>query len=110
PIADLTDIIPDAQTLRSLPLKIVFRKRLVPLARDGSTLTVATSDAFDLAALDDIRMMTGLRVVPVLAPRDEIEKLIKTHYGLGGDTLDEMADSQGLETATGSEAPDDLLE
>jgi general secretion pathway protein E/type IV pilus assembly protein PilB len=99
PLVNLTDISIEPQTLQALPSKLVYRKRLVPISRVDGTLNVATSDAFDLYAFDDIRLMTGMNIQPVLAPREEIEKLIKTHYGLGGDTLDEMVagdDSSGI--------------
>jgi type II secretion system protein E len=111
PLADLTDISIDQQTLRSLPLKIVYRKRLVPISRQNGTVTVATSDPFDLYIFDEVKLLTGLNVQPVLAPREDIEKVIKTHYGLGGDTLDELVgdDEGGLEIVAG-EAGDDLLE
>jgi type II secretion system protein E len=110
-VVDLTDVTVDPQALRALPHKVVYRKRLVPIAREADTLRVATSDAFDLYALDDLRVLTGLTIQPVLAPRDEIDKLIKTHYGLGGDTLDEMVGTDELKPGevTG-ESSEDLLE
>jgi len=74
-------------------------------------LRVATSDPFDLYVLDDLRLSTGLDIEPVLAPREEIEKIIKSHYGLGGDTLDEMV---GADDAGGGgavvEGAEDLME
>ena len=77
----------------------MYRKRLIPVARVNGALRVATSDPFDLYVLDDLRLTTtGLDIEAyVLAPREEIEKIIKSHYGLGGDTLDEMvgADDAG---------------
>src|SRR5437667_3573011 len=110
PLVSLTDVTIDAQTLRALPPKLVYRKRLVPISRTNGTLNVATSDAFDLYAFDDIRLMTGLEIQPVLAPREEIEKLIKTHYGLGGDTLDEMVGADDAEAVASGETGEDLLE
>jgi len=110
PLADLTDISIDQATLRSLPLKLVYRKRLVPISRQNGTVTVATSDPFDLYVFDEVKLLTGLNVQPVLAPREDIEKVIKIHYGLGGDTLDELVgDEEGLEIV-GPEGGDDLLE
>jgi type II secretion system protein E len=111
PLADLTDISIDQNTLRSLPLKIVFRKRLVPIARNNGNVTVATSDPFDLYVFDEVKLLTGLNVQPVLAPREDIEKVIKSHYGLGGDTLDELVgDEEGIEIGAVGETSDDLLE
>jgi type II secretion system protein E len=111
PVVDLTDITIDPETLRSLPSKVVYRKRLIPVSRTNGTLNVATSDAFDLYSFDELRLTTGLAIQPVLAPRDDIEKIIKSHFGLGGDTLDEMAGTDdGPEASSGLEAGEDLLE
>jgi general secretion pathway protein E len=111
PLVDLSAVTIDPLAIRSLPPKIVYRKRLVPISRENGSLRVATSDAFDLYAFDDLRLLTGLDIQPVLALRDEIEKLIKTHYGLGGDTLDEMVgtDEVGVGEVL-SDSEDDLLE
>jgi general secretion pathway protein E len=111
PFMDLSELTIDPETIRALPPKIVYRKRLVPIARENETLQVATSDAFDLYALDDLRLLTGLNIQPVLALREEIEKLIKTHYGLGGDTLDEMVGTDEVSVRdAAAESSDDLLE
>ncbi len=110
PLVELEDLEIDDAALKSLPSKIVFRKRLLPISRENGTLKVATSDAFDLYALDDVRMTTGLEIQPVLALREEIDKHIKAHYGLGGDTLDELAADEELEMAGGAAGEDDLLE
>ncbi|MBN2508412.1 MAG: Flp pilus assembly complex ATPase component TadA [Verrucomicrobia bacterium] len=111
PMVNLSEATIDPQVLKMLPPKVVYRKRLVPIGRQNGTLTVATSDAFDMYAFDDLRLLTGLNIQPALAPREEIEKLIKTHYGLGGDTLDEMVGADDLEvTKPGGETSEDLLE
>jgi type II secretion system protein E len=111
PLVNLEDISILPETLRALPSKIVYRKRLVPISQVNGTLNVATSDAFDLYAFDDIRLMTGLNIQPVLAPRDEIEKIIKSHYGLGGDTLDEMVGADDIDSPSKAlEGGEDLLE
>jgi general secretion pathway protein E/type IV pilus assembly protein PilB len=110
PLLDLEQITIEPETLQALPSKTVYRKRLVPISRTNGTLNVATSDAFDLYAFDDIRLMTGLNIQPVLATQDDIDKLIKAHYGLGGDTLDEMVGADGASGGTAAEASEDLLE
>jgi general secretion pathway protein E len=84
----------DRAVLALLPSKVVFRKRVVPVARENGTLTVATSDPLDLYGLDEVRLLTGLEVRPALASEDEITKFIKTHYGVGGDTLDQMVGAE----------------
>jgi general secretion pathway protein E/type IV pilus assembly protein PilB len=111
PMVQLQELAIAPEILRALPSKIIYRKRLVPISRENGVLNVATSDAFDLYAFDDLRLSTGLDIQPVLAPRDDIEKFIKSHYGLGGDTLDEMVGADDLEgvSVTG-ESGEDLME
>ncbi len=111
PLIDLSTVQIDVETLRSLPAKLVYRKNLVPVARQNGTLTVATSDPFDLYAFDELRLLTGLAIQPALAPEEEISKLIKTHYGVGGDTIDEMMGTDDLEVVSEtSPENEDLLE
>ena len=110
PLVKLEDMTIPAETLRALPSKIVYRKRMVPIGRVNGTLRVATSDAFDLYALDDLRLSTGLEIEPALASREDIEKIIKSHYGLGGDTLDEMVGADDHGTGVVAEGGEDLLE
>ncbi len=111
PLVDLTDVKIDVDTLRAMPPKLVFRRHLVPLQKENGILRVATSDPFDLYSFDEIRMLTGLEVQQVLAPSDEIDKVIKTYYGVGGNTIEEMMDSADVEVIHEGDAEgEDLLE
>ena len=111
PMIDLASVQVDVEVLRSMPAKLVYRKNLVPISRSNGTLTVATSDPFDLYAFDELRLLTGLTIQPVLAPQEEISKLIKAHYGVGGDTIDELMNADEVQVM-GEVSPDseDLLE
>jgi general secretion pathway protein E/type IV pilus assembly protein PilB len=107
----LDDVEIDVETLRALPPKLVYRRGLVPISRTNGTLRVATSDPFDLYSFDEVRLLTGLEIQPVLACSDEIDKVIKTFYGVGGETIEEMMDSADIEVVGGDSADSqDLLE
>ena len=95
PMIDLSDVTIDIETLRSLPAKLIYRKNMVPISRQNGTLTVATSDPFDLYAFDELRLLTGLAIQPVLATEEDIAKVIKANYGVAGDTIDEMMTATG---------------
>ena len=89
-LVDLTQVKVEPETLQAMPLKLVHRRTLMPLARHNGTLTVATGDPFDVYSLDELQMLTGLQVQPVLASPREIARLIKTHFGVGGETVTAM--------------------
>jgi len=111
PMVDLTKVTIDVETLKSLPAKLVHRKRLVPVGRSNGTLTVATCDPFDLYAFDELRLLTGLEIRPVLATQEDIDKIIKAHFGVGGDTIDEMMSTDDLEVIQETSLEnEDLLE
>ena len=109
PLVDLPAVKVDTEALRMLPAKLVFRKRLVPIERANGVLKVATSDPFDLYAFDEIHLLTGQQVQPVLAASEDIDKVIKTYYGVGGNTVDEMMSTDDLEVMD-KDGSEDLLE
>jgi type II secretion system protein E len=84
---DLTEAQVDLSLLKDFPPKMLHRQALFPVRRENGSLVVATSDPFDLYPLDELSASTGLTVIPVLASRTEIAKLIKQHLGVGSETV-----------------------
>ena len=109
-IVDLPNATIEDEAIRSLPSRFVYRNHLAPIARENGMLKVATSDPFDLYVFDEIKLLTGLQVSPVLAPRDEIDKVIKDHYGVGGDTVEEMTGDDDLALTSSEDDSQDLLQ
>src|SRR5919108_782934 len=90
PFVDLEQQQVDLSLLRGFPLKLIHRHSLFPICRENGTLRVATSDPFDLYPLDELSATTGLTIEPVLAQREQIERQIKTHLGVGSETIDDL--------------------
>lgn len=85
---DLAETQVDLQLLPQFPQRLIYRDAVFPVRRDNGHLVVATSDPFDLYPLDEVGAATGLSITPVLSSRREIVKLIKTHLGVGSETID----------------------
>jgi len=79
-----------ANILETFPQKLIYRESLFPIRRQNGALIVATSNPFDLYPIDEASAATGLSVLPVLAGRDEIARLIKKHLGVGRETVEGM--------------------
>jgi type II secretion system protein E len=92
------------QILKDFPQKLIYRQSLFPISRNNGTIVVATSDPFDLYPIDEVSAVTGLTVIPVLASRIEIAKLVKKHLGVGSETV------EGLIAQTESDDGVELLE
>ncbi|MEX1042842.1 MAG: ATPase, T2SS/T4P/T4SS family [Pirellulaceae bacterium] len=80
----------DRTLIKSIPQRLIYRQSLFPLRRENGSIIVATNDPFDLYPLDEVATATGLSVIPVLAGREEIAKLIKANMGVGGETVEGM--------------------
>jgi type II secretion system protein E len=87
---DLANAKVDLETIKNVPLKLVHRRTIMPLSRENGTLIVATGDPYDVNALDELHTLTGLHIHPVLASPREIARLIKLHFGVGGETVTAM--------------------
>ncbi|MFQ5492429.1 MAG: type II secretion system protein GspE, partial [Phycisphaerae bacterium] len=84
PVVDLSSLKIDPELLKLIPSKVVHRYRMIPIGRRNGTIQIATANAFDLYAFDELRMLTGTKIEPVLASEAEIQRVIKQYYGVGG--------------------------
>jgi type IV pilus assembly protein PilB len=66
----------DVTAMAKIPLGLVTRHRVLGIGFSGDSLIVAVSDPSDVVALDDIRAASGMNVIPVVAARSELRKLI----------------------------------
>ncbi|EMB14183.1 MULTISPECIES: GspE/PulE family protein [Rhodopirellula] len=87
----------DLSALEGFPQKLIYRHSMFPIGWDDGALLVATADPFDLYPLDEACATTGKTVVPVVAERNEISRLVKKHLGVGSETV------EGLVAAAGDE-------
>ncbi|UCF32469.1 MAG: type II secretion system ATPase GspE [Phycisphaerales bacterium] len=113
PIVDLSSLEIDKDLLKKVPSRAVHRYRLIPIDQHNGTIRVATSNPFDLYAFDEIRMVTGAaKVEPVLATEEEISRVIKEYYGVGGQTVEDMIAEKGIIEVISEFDPDnaDLIE
>src|SRR6266540_2452142 len=86
----LEEIEPDRQLLSLFPARILLKEQLLPLRRTNGTVEVATSRLFATQGLDALKTMTCLRLKPVLAPAEAIEREMKKRLGVGADTIDTL--------------------
>ncbi len=90
----------ESAVLALLPTATVFRFEVFPVALESDALRVATADPFRPGLADALRLAAGRPVRFALAPAAEIARAIKTHYGVGADTLDQILRDRPLEIAS----------
>ncbi|MFQ5849491.1 MAG: type IV-A pilus assembly ATPase PilB [Candidatus Binatia bacterium] len=72
--------IPDS-VFNLLPFHFIQKHQIVPLKLLGSTLTIAMSDPTNLAAINEVKFITGYGVRVVLAHGSEIKKILDRRFG-----------------------------
>ncbi|MDX2198521.1 MAG: GspE/PulE family protein [Phycisphaerae bacterium] len=88
----------DREILKRVPSHLVHKYSLMPIARHGRAVRIATADPNNLYALDELRSVIEMPIEPVLATRADINKMIKAFYGVGGEVLQEMVkERDGIE-------------
>ncbi len=95
PVVELSESEVDRSLVKIVPSRLVHKYGLMPISRNGKTIRVATSDPFNMYAIDDLRASINTPVETVLATRVEIHKMIKAFYGVAGDVITEMVADAG---------------
>jgi len=81
PFIDLSNYLIDPVIAKLVPEHIAKRHMLIPINKVGNKLTVAMVDPLNIIAIDDIQLMTGLMVKPVVATHTDINKALQDAYG-----------------------------
>jgi type IV pilus assembly protein PilB len=85
PAVDLSKFELDPRIAKLVPPDLAIRHQVVPLKRDGRTLTVALADPTNLGVLDDLKFITRYDIFPVLAGEYTLRSVIEKHYGTAED-------------------------
>jgi len=106
----LDSLRPDVAAMHLVPAMALRRLDAVPIGfRDKETLLVAMANPTNVLALDDLAMMSDLRVEPVVVSRDDLDVLLLRINRLESD-VEENADLDDDETGDEANALDPELD
>ena len=80
----------DRQTLSLLPSRFVFQHHILPLEVRENTVVLATYDLFNSVGRQLAAQLLKRPVEWVLVPRVQILRAMKTLYGVGAETFEEL--------------------
>ena len=83
PAVDLSKFQVDPRIAKLIPSELALKHSVLPLKRDGRTLTVALSDPGHLGVLEDIKFITRLDIFPVIAGEFTLRNAIEKFYESG---------------------------
>jgi type II secretion system protein E len=91
----------DRSVIEKVPARFAVHYKLMPLEKKENTLVIVVTDPLDVHTLDDIKLLLGYEVQPLLGGEKDILEAIKKYYGIGADTIESIM----AETAASSKAP-----
>ena len=80
PAVDLSKFEVDPRIAKLIPTELATKHLVLPLKRDGRTLTVAMADPTNLGVIDDLKFITRYDIFPVIAGEYTLRNAIEKYY------------------------------
>ena len=80
PAVDLSKFEVDPKIVKLVPADVAVKHIVLPLKRDGRTLTVAMADPTNMGVIDDLKFITRYDIFPVIAGEFTLKNAIEKHY------------------------------
>ncbi len=73
----------DPYVARLFPIQFVQRLKMIPLKIEDNILYVAATKPLNLPGIDELKLLTGLKVEPVIVSVQELRQAINGHFSAG---------------------------
>lgn len=80
----------DPRAVQKVPVKLALHYKFMPYKFEERKLVVALSDPLDIHKLDDLRLLLDIDIKVGLSYEDDILEVIRKHYGVGADILEDI--------------------
>jgi len=89
---DLDKITVPEQALKQIPSQLAFSCKVIPLEHDeaSKTLSIGIGSADNFRAIDDIRTLTGLNIIPKIVDPDKLESHLHKYYDTATESIGEL--------------------
>lgn len=108
----------DPSLTTKVPINFIREYHMVPYRQNGSSYYVAINNPMNLLPLDDLRLLLGGPVTPVLCRKEEIQAIIDSYFDQQGESAADMIgtiamdddDENGYKTLDVLDSERDLLD
>ncbi|MEW6202825.1 MAG: ATPase, T2SS/T4P/T4SS family [bacterium] len=87
PFVDLSRIKIVPTIAKSLPPHVAQRHMIIPISKDRKKIVLAMANPLNVFAIDEVKLVTGLDVVPVLAHEEQLMLAVHANYGVDESTI-----------------------
>ena len=105
---NLSRVEPAREALELLSEEQAKSYQVLPIAKMGKMITLAIANPFDVLILDDVKIVTGCEIIPVLSTETAIKRLTELSYKKSADVQGELAataaqlESESVKPAAGA--------
>ncbi len=103
PYIDLTGVRIDPQIIQLLPEEVIRRQKALPIRLEGDRLYVAMVSPSNLPALEELRLISGYKIKPIIAAERELAEAINRQFTMQTAARQAIID---LRTRRMAEAPE----
>lgn len=100
---ELTSDTVNPQIAHMLPEEVVRRTNMLPFSIEGDELRVATIEPLDLPGLDEVKLLTGIKVKPIIVPEKELLHAINEQFSIRQTSKQAIVDMRLRELAAEAE-------
>ncbi len=97
PAVDLSQFAVDEKIIKLVPSDVALKHTILPLKRDGRSLTVAMVEPGNMQIVDDLKFITRCDIVPVIAGEYTLRTAIEKYYEETDAQLESLLASMGDE-------------
>ena len=101
PAVDLARFEADPKIIKLVPADVAVKHLVLPLKREGRTLTVAMADPTNLSVIDDLKFITRYDIFPVIAGEYTLRTALEKNYEQMDEQLDTLLKDMEEEGAEG---------
>lgn len=93
PAVDLTKFEVDPRLVKLIPSELAMKHLVLPLKREGRTLTVAMVEPTNIRVLDDLKFITRFDIFPVIAGEYTLRNLLERVFESGEAQMESLVAS-----------------
>jgi len=98
PYLDLKRYKLDPKIVSMIPEKVAKQYNVVAVSLIGNTLTVGMADPLNIFAIDDLKVLTGCEIDPVIASEKDIQKTMVKYRNASDEAVQNIKDISSLDS------------
>ncbi len=80
PPIDISRLRIDPEVVKIIPRAVAEKNKIMPVSRMGDNLTLAMADPLNIFAIDNVQVLTGLNIIPIIGRSAQIQQTIDKYY------------------------------